>query len=92
MDWERAGGYVARALSFRVMWWSFWAGVAVAMIFVAVSLDGVAGYFGVATMGVVYLGHVLNEGVVLFCENCGKLVKVGFDTCHHCGHVHATDR
>ena len=37
---------------------------------------------GAGVMLVLYLGG----GLVLKCAQCGKRVKIGYTTCHHCGY------
>lgn len=36
---------------------------------------------------VCYLGVVLNDGQMVKCDACGKRVKLGYATCHHCGYA-----
>jgi len=35
---------------------------------------------------VCWLGAVFNDDVLLDCPFCGKRLKIGKSTCHHCGH------
>ena len=35
--------------------------------------------------GAVLLGMYRHGNLVLRCPHCGKRVKIGYTTCHHCG-------
>ena len=86
MDAQRIGGRIARALSIRVVILSLVAGVGAGV------LIGLA--WPAATMPVVwtvaaacYLLAIFNDAQMIRCPACRKRVKMGADTCHHCGYT-----
>lgn len=44
-------------------------------------------YVGVVLWPLFWLGNVLDDDKVTECPHCGKRVKYGYTTCHHCGKV-----
>jgi hypothetical protein len=80
-----AGGYAARALSLRNIVGSFVAAFIVAVL-VGLAWPAAIGPVLVIAFLVVYLARVLNPAQMLKCDACGKRVKMGYTTCHHCGY------
>ena len=44
---------------------------------------------GISAGGLTYLLAVVNDAQMVRCYACGKRVKMGANTCHHCGHSNA---
>lgn len=81
--WQLWGGRLARALSVRVIVTCLVGGVGVGVL--------VGMKWPAATMPTVWttaagLYAVMNDAQVIKCADCGKRVKLGADTCHHCGY------
>ncbi len=77
---------IARALSIRVIALSLVVGVCAGVLLQLV-------WPGVPLMPVVwlvaaacYVMAVLNDEQMIRCPRCMKRVKMGADTCHHCGY------
>lgn len=49
---------------------------------------GYLAYLGVVLMPFALLA-MMDPGNPAYCDRCGKRVKLGSSTCHHCGHRHA---
>jgi hypothetical protein len=56
---------------------------------IGLAAGGAAGYVVAAVAGVflmfVHGSNVLSDEQMLYCPHCKKRVKMGADTCHHCG-------
>jgi hypothetical protein len=42
-------------------------------------------YVGLVGGGILWLLAVFNPATVLYCPHCRKRVKLGAESCHHCG-------
>lgn len=80
---------IARALSIRVIGLSLLVGIAAGVLVnqAAPTIPTMPVVWVVAAM--VYLLAVLNEAQMIRCSACGKRVKMGSSTCHHCGYTAA---
>ena len=84
----RQGGLTVNwssAFSFRVIFAAFFMAVLVAILPSMVS-SAFGGVVFVLVFLAVYGMAIFNpNAAVLYCPHCRKRVKVGADTCHHCG-------
>lgn len=86
--WQVWGRRLQRALSLRVGCMTLvLAVVAGALVGLAWPAAAVPVTFGVWGLG--WLGYVFSDNQMLGCDACGKMVKLGASTCHHCGYVRA---
>jgi hypothetical protein len=76
--WHIRLNRVRKAFSFRGVWF---AGV-VSIVVVAISDSALLGW---VVFGLIWLGYVVNDDYVARCSYCYKLVKLGAESCHHCG-------
>lgn len=70
------------------------------MIRLAVMLIAAAVFFSVVTglnpwfflvpLGVLAIAAYTVGGMKLRCSKCGKRIKIGYSTCHHCGATFGT--
>jgi hypothetical protein len=82
--WELWWGRLGRAASVRVGCASLFAAAVVAAG-VGYVWEAAAAPVGVAVFVVCWLGAIFNDAQALNCPRCRKMVKLGADTCHHCG-------
>jgi hypothetical protein len=54
-----------------------------AVVFVAIT--GLSPWFFIIPIGLLALAAYTVGGMKLRCSSCGKRIKVGYNTCHHCG-------
>lgn len=76
--------YLQRAFSFRILMAALFAGL-IAAVLTAFVWEAAVGVVFVVVTGGVWVLAVLNEENVPYCPHCGKRVKLGSGTCHHCG-------
>jgi len=82
------GGRIARALSLRVILFSLIAGIGVEVL-VSLAWHGLHMWIVWLVAGLCYLVAVFNDEQMVRCAACGKRVKLGYSTCHHCGYRRA---
>lgn len=54
-----------------------------AVLFVLVT--GLSPWFFIVPVGLLAVGAYTVGGMKLRCSHCGKRIKLGYTTCHHCG-------
>lgn len=81
-------GRIERGISLRVILLSMIGGGIVGAVASAAWAP-----LGVPVTLVVWVGlwflMVMNDGQMVRCDACGKRVKMGYSTCHHCGYSRA---
>jgi hypothetical protein len=83
--WQIWGGRLARALSVRVIVLALVGGVGVGVL-VGMKWPDATMPAVWTTAGVLYIIAIFNDGQMIKCAACGKRVKLGATTCHHCGY------
>lgn len=75
----------ARAASIRVLAGSFLASLIVATVLSLIWHPLLYSFFVIWPLA--WLGNVADDTKAVVCPHCGKRVKYGYSTCHHCGAV-----
>ncbi len=75
--------YLQRALSIRIIFGSLFAALLISVVLGV--LWGPLVYLFFPIFALAYGGAILNDANVLYCPYCRKRVKLGANTCHHCG-------
>lgn len=78
-------GRVQRAVSVRIGCGSLIAGFIFGVIAAQIFGQGAAVPVTLVVAGICWLLAVFNDGQMLNCPHCQKMVKLGADTCSHCG-------
>jgi predicted amidophosphoribosyltransferase len=73
-----------RAASVRVGCMSIFAGVVIGAI-AGVIWEPLTAPVAVTVIALCWVGAIFNDEQALNCPRCRKMVKLGADTCHHCG-------